>query len=297
MSNQGTHNTIPVAIIGTGNIGSDLLVKVLRSPYLTCAMFTGQHPDSPGIARARELNIPTSADSIAAIERDPGCCDIVFDATTAEAHRRHATVLARLKKFVIDMTPSQAGGMCVPLLNLEDSLAKQNVNMVTCGGQANAPIARAIMAVHPDIQYMEVVSSIASKSAGIGTRNNIDEYTQTTSDGIRALAGVPQVKTIIILNPADPPYLMHNTLYAEIERPDLPALERSIKHTVEKIREYVPGFRLLYGPVQESGRVTTITEVVGRGDYLPAYAGNLDIINCAAVAVAERYAKKKLGLH
>jgi len=296
MLHQHSQKKINVSIIGTGNIGSDLLVKVMRSPYLTCTMFSGQNPHSPGIARARELGVPTSADSIAAIERHPHNCDIVFDATTAEAHRHHAPILARLKKFTIDMTPSQAGEMCVPLLNLDDSLVKQNVNMVTCGGQANAPIARAIMAVHPDTQYMEIVSSIASKSAGIGTRNNIDEYTQTTSDGIRALAGVPQVKTIIILNPADPPYLMHNTLYAKIERPDLPALERSINRTVKKIQEYVPGFKLLYGPVQESGRVTTITEVVGRGDYLPTYAGNLDIINCAAVAVAEQYAKKRLGL-
>lgn len=292
MKHRTNRKKMNVAIIGTGNIGTDLLIKILRSPLLTCTMFTGQNPDSPGIARARMLGVPTSSDSIDAIANDPGICNIVFDATSAESHRIHAPILKKLHKFVIDMTPSRIGKICVPLLNMEACLSEDNVNMISCGGQATTPLIAAIMRTHPETEYVEIVSSISSKSAGVGTRNNIDEYTQTTCESITALTHVPRAKSIIILNPADPPILMHNTIYARVDNPNIEKLTRAIHDVVGKMQQYVPGFRLIAGPVWENNRVTIITEVAGRGDFLPVYAGNLDIINSAAVVVAEAYATR-----
>lgn len=287
---------IKVGIIGTGNIGSDLLVKILRSPVLECGIFTGQNPDSEGIKRAKTLGVKTSFKSIKAIIDNPDCCEIVFDATSAQGHQYNAPILKKLKKFIIDMTPSRIGKMCIPIINLEKSLKETNINMVSCGGQATTPIALTIMKVHPETKYIEIVSSIASKSAGIGTRDNIDEYTQTTSEGIKYFSKVPHAKAIVILNPADPPILMHNTIYAKIENPNIDLLTAEIKKMVRKIQEYVPGYKLVLEPVFSDGRLTTMIEVVGLGDYLPVYAGNLDIINCAAIAVAEEYARRKLRL-
>ncbi|EKE14745.1 MAG: hypothetical protein ACD_12C00312G0002 [uncultured bacterium] len=287
---------IKVGIIGTGNIGSDLLTKILRSPVLECGIFTGHNPDSAGIKRAKKLGVKTSFESIKAIEKNPGCCEIVFDATSAESHILHAPILKRLKKFVIDMTPSRIGKMCVPSLNLEGSLKENNINMVSCGGQATTPIAKAIMKINPNTEYIEIVSSISSKSAGIGTRNNIDEYTQTTSEALMHFSGVKKSKAIVNLNPADPPILMHNTIYAQVTNPKIDLITKEIKKVVKKIQKYVPGYKLVLEPVYDNGRLTTMVEVVGRGDFLPIYAGNLDIINCAAIAVAEEYARRKLNL-
>ncbi len=287
---------IRVGIIGTGNIGSDLLTKILRSPFLECGIFTGQNPDSEGIRRAKKLGVKTSAKSIRAIEKNPGLCEIVFDATSAEAHAYNAPILKKLKKFVIDMTPSRIGKMCVPIINLNSSLKESNINMVSCGGQATTPIAKVIMEINPDTEYIEIVSSISSKSAGIGTRNNIDEYTQTTSEALMYFSGVKKAKAIVNLNPADPPILMHNTIYAKIKNPKIDLITKAIKIMVKKIQQYVPGYKLVLEPVFDNGKLTTMVEVVGRGDYLPIYAGNLDIINCAAIAVAEEYAKRKLKI-
>lgn len=281
-----------VAIIGTGNIGCDLLIKINRSKLLKCNMFIGQNKESEGLKMAKTLGINTSFDSINEIAMNPKCCDIVFDATSAEAHKIHAPILKKLNKFTIDMTPSKIGKMCVPYLNLEECLKEKNVNMVTCGGQATTPIISSIMKVHPEIQYVEIVSSISSKSAGIGTRNNIDEYTQTTSEAIKILGGAPKSKAIIILNPAEPPILMHNTIYAQVDNPNISKLEKEIKLTVSKIQKYVPGYKLTLDPVFENNRLTIMIEVTGQGDFLPIYAGNLDIINWAAITVAENYAKK-----
>lgn len=283
-----------VGIIGTGNIGTDLLIKILRSKVLECTIFAGQNPDSVGIKRAKSLGIRTSFDSIHAIEKNPKICDIVFDATSAKAHTIHAPIFKKLGIYTIDMTPSRIGKMCIPIINLEESLKETNVNMITCGGQATTPIIFAIMKVHPKIKYVEIVSSISSKSAGIGTRDNIDEYTQTTSEGIMHFTKVKKAKTIIILNPSDPPIHMHNTIYAEIKDPDIAKLKKEIKKTVAKIQQYVPGYKLVVEPVYANNQITVMMEVVGLGDYLPVYAGNLDIINCAAIAVAEEYAKKNL---
>jgi len=286
---------IKVGIIGTGNIGTDLLMKIQRSSVLECGIFTGKNSESDGIRKAKAIGIPTSIESIRVIEKNPELCDIVFDATSAESHILHAPVLAKLGKFVIDMTPSRIGKMCIPILNLEDSLKEKNVNMITCGGQATIPLAVVVGTIHPEVDYFEIVSSISSKSAGIGTRDNIDEYTQTTSDGIKIFAHIPSTKAIIILNPAEPPIMMHNTVYAHIEHPKLEALTTGIQAIVKKMQEYVPGYRLVLGPIYENDRLTIMTEVIGLGDYLPVYAGNLDIINCAAIAVAESYARTKLS--
>ena len=286
---------IKIGIIGTGNIGSDLLVKVQRSKLLECTIFTGKNPDSEGIKRAKKMGVHTSFKSIKAIEDDPGCCEIVFDATSAESHIHNAPILKRLKKFVIDMTPSKFGKMCIPIINLDRSLKESNINMVSCGGQATIPIAMAIMKINPNTEYIEIISSIASKSAGIGTRNNIDEYTQTTSEAITFFSGVPKAKAIVNLNPADPPILMHNTIYAQIKNPKIDLITKEIKKVVKEIQSYVPKYNLVLEPVYDNGRLTTMIEVVGLGDYLPIYAGNLDIINCAAIAVAEEYARRKLN--
>ncbi len=286
---------VHVAIIGTGNIGSDLLRKVERSPFLRCGLFTGRNQDSEGIRQAKRMDVTVSYESIEAIEKNPDCCEIVFDTTSAESHKRHAEILKRLGKFTIDLTPSRIGTLCVPSINSDVVLASDNINMVTCGGQSLIPVAKAIMETHPDTTYIEVVGSIASKSAGPGTRANVDEYITTTSRAIEVFSGVPRAKAVLILNPAEPPILMHNTLYADIPNPDLTALRKKIAETEKMIQAYVPGYRVAAGPIIEKGKVMVMIEVVGQGDYLPTYAGNLDIITCAAVRAAEEYAVKKLG--
>lgn len=284
---------VKVGIIGTGNIGSDLLMKVMRSDVLECGIFAGHSPDSKGIARARDLGIPTTIDSIRYIEQNPDCCQIVFDATSARVHEKNAPILKSLGKYAIDLTPAHIGPFCVPQVNLEDAMKQDNVNCVTCGGQATVPLAKAISSV-ADVKYLEVVATIASKSAGIGTRNNIDEFTQTTKEALIELGGIKKAKAIIILNPAEPPITMHNTIYAMIDQPDMEKICAAVKHAEKELQKYVPGYKVVLGPVYENGRVTTSIEVTGSGDFLPAYAGNLDIITCAAVEIAENYARREL---
>jgi acetaldehyde dehydrogenase (acetylating) len=285
---------IKTAIIGTGNIGSDLLVKIKRSEVLECSLFAGRSPESDGIKFAVAMGIPVSSESIHAIEANPACCDIVFDATSAAVHKYNAPILRELKKFTIDLTPSKIGRMCVPTINLDECLGEANVNTITCGGQATVPIAYAVKQAQPDVDYVEIVASISSRSAGPGTRANIDEFTQTTKEALEYFTGVSRAKAIIILNPAEPPIIMRNTIYALVKQPDMGAITRKVTEYVERIRKYVPGYRVIVGPVFENGRVTTTIEVVGLGDYLPTYSGNLDIITCAAVEIAEVYARKRL---
>lgn len=284
---------VKVGIIGTGNIGTDLLMKIQRSEILECGMFAGRNPRSRGIQRAKGIGVPTSFDSIKAIQ-DNRDCDIVFDATSAKAHLFHAPILKKLKKFTIDLTPSRVGKMCIPVLNLEECLKENNVNLITCGGQAAVPIACAIMKVHPETEYIEIVGSISSKSAGPGTRINIDEFTQTTKDAIITFSKVRNAKAIIILNPAEPPITMNNTIYAELDNPKIDEINMEVLAIEEKMKKYVPGYEVALKPIAESRRVTTMVKVVGLGDYLPKYSGNLDIITCAAVNVAEEYAKNKI---
>lgn len=284
---------VKVGIIGTGNIGSDLLMKVMRSDVLECGIFAGHSPDSKGIARAREFGVPVTYDSIRYIEENPDCCQIVFDGTSAMVHEYNAPILKRLGKYAIDLTPAHVGPFCVPQVNLDAAMEQDNVNCVTCGGQATIPLAKAISDV-ADVKYLEIVATIASKSAGIGTRNNIDEFTQTTKEALLELGGVNKAKAIIILNPAEPPITMHNTIYALIDKPDMEAICKAVKRTENELQKYVPGYKVILGPVYENGRVTTSIEVTGSGDFLPAYSGNLDIINCAAIEIAENYARRKL---
>lgn len=288
-------NKIKVGIIGTGNIGTDILMKLRRSDILECGIFTGRNPSSAGIALADKLGVPTSAESIKAIQDNPGCCDIVFDATSASVHMENITILKDMGKFVIDMTPSRTGKMCVPVLNLEECLDEPDVNLVTCGGQATVPVAYAISRVHPETKYMEIVATIASKSAGAGTRDNIDEFTQTTRDALTEFTGIKNTKAIIVLNPAEPPITMHNTIYSLIDCSDMDRIRKSVYEMEQNIKRYVPGFKIVMEPTYENERVTTILEVTGLGDYLPKYSGNLDIITCAAIEIAENYAKKKMA--
>jgi acetaldehyde dehydrogenase len=283
---------LKVAIIGTGNIGCDLLVKIQRSSLLECSLFVGRNLTSKGMLFAKETNVRISDKSLQAILDNPDLCDIVIDATTALSHRYHAPVLKNLNKFTIDLTPSQVGEMCIPVINGNECLNYHNINMVTCAGQAMVPIAYAISKVCPGVQYFEIVSSIASKSAGIGTRENIDEFTQTTKKSLLKFTLVPDAKVIIVLNPAEPPITMHNTLYTIVDNPDMGIIKNAVAGMAAKLKEYVKGYKVWLEPLSEHGRVVTMIKVEGLGDYLPTYSGNLDIITCAAVNMAERYAIK-----
>lgn len=282
---------LKVAIIGSGNIGTDLLIKTLRSPHLECGAFIGRNLSSPGMVRAHSLGVTVSAEGIDYIKSNPNCCELVFDATSANGHLNHAPILKKMNKLVIDLTPAKVGLMSVPSVNLNDSLAQSNVNMVTCGGQASIPIAYAIGQTHADLDYIEVVSSISSRSAGPATRQNLDEYIKTTEDGLKEFSGATRTKAILNLNPAEPCVDMQTTIYARVKNPNIEKLSVKINALVEKIREYVPGYEVILGPIIENDRIVVMIRVRGLGDYLPAYAGNLDIINCAAIAMAEEYAR------
>jgi acetaldehyde dehydrogenase (acetylating) len=286
---------IKVAILGSGNIGTDLLIKSLRSPYLEPTLFIGRNLNSAGMVKAHGLGVPISDKSIDAIIANPDCCDLVFDATSASDAKRHWPILEKLGKTVIDMTPAKIGPMCIPAVNLEGSSASGNVNMVTCGGQASIPIAYAIGQTQKDIQYIEVVSSIASRSAGPATRINIDEYIETTESAIQGFSGCSNTKAILILNPAQPCIDMQTTIFARVPNPDIKALRTAVDAIVAKIQEYVPGYQIVTAPILENDRIVVMVKVQGLGDYLPRYAGNLDIINCAAIAAAEEFARVRLG--
>jgi acetaldehyde dehydrogenase len=238
------------------------------------------------------MGVRVSDKQIDAIVDHAHLYDIVFDATSAYAHARHADIFRKLGKFAIDMTPSKIGEMCVPAVNLNECLALDNVNMVTCGGQASAPIAYAIGQTHRNVDYIEVVSSIASKSAGPATRSNLDEYIATTEEAIVKFSRCRRAKAILNLNPAEPCIDMQTTVYAKVSDPDPDALAKRLEDLVARMKSYVPGYRLVLPPAVEDGKLVVMLKVQGLGDYLPKYAGNLDIINCAAIAIAEEYACK-----
>ena len=295
---SGHNQRLPVAILGSGNIGTDLLLKIQRSPYLECKLFVGRNLGSPGLTTASALGVPISDKSISAIVDNPDCCEIVFDATSARDHLKHWPLLQRLGKRVIDLTPSRVGKMCIPAVNLEECLEEQNVNMVTCGGQASVPLAHVIGKTQDNVEYVEVVSSISSRSAGPATRINIDEYIETTETAVRHFSGAKRSKAILILNPAVPCIDMQTTIFAKVAEPRIELLKMAVDSMVAKIREYVPGYQIILGPIIQNGRIVIMIRVQGLGDYLPKYAGNLDIINCAAIAMAEAYAQnpKMTGL-
>ncbi|MBK7891814.1 MAG: acetaldehyde dehydrogenase (acetylating) [Bdellovibrionales bacterium] len=290
---------LKIGILGSGNIGTDLLVKVQRSPLLECTVFVGRSLTSSGMAKAQALGVRVSSDSISFFEKNADTVDLVFDATSAKDHKLHAPIFKRLGIRAVDLTPAKLGLMCVPSVNLSECLNETNVNMVTCGGQASIPIAHAIGKTHKDVDYIEVVSSIASRSAGPATRQNLDEYIATTEEGLRYFSGAKRTKAILNLNPAQPCIDMQATVFAKVADgtvPDIDKLKPILTEIVSRVRQYVPGYEVILGPIVENGRIVVMVRVKGLGDYLPAYAGNLDIINCAAVAMAEEYAKQRLEL-
>jgi acetaldehyde dehydrogenase len=302
-----------VAIIGTGNIGADLMMKIVRvSDVLEMGAFVGIDPDSDGLKRARELGVPTSSEGVDGLVAMKEFADItiVFDATSAAAHKRHDDVLRRHGKQVIDLTPAAIGPYTIPPVNGQENLDQPNVNMVTCGGQATFPIVAAVSRVTP-VHYAEIVASIASKSAGPGTRANIDEFTETTAKAIETLGRARRGKAIIILNPAEPPMIMRDTVFCLAADADTAAIEASIEAMIAEVQKYVPGYRLKQDVQFEhignnrplripemngefTGiKVSVFLEVEGAGHYLPKYAGNLDIMTSAALRTAEKIALRR----
>jgi acetaldehyde dehydrogenase len=245
------------------------------------------------MTKASDLGVPVSAKGVASILDQKDEIDLVFDATSAEDHLKHAPLFEQAGIVVVDLTPAKVGEMCVPAVNLEKCLNLPNVNMVTCGGQASIPLAYAISQANTGIGYIETVSSIASRSAGPATRINLDEYLYTTETGLRKFAACNHTKAILNLNPAQPCVHMQTTVMAKIGRPDLERTREKVREMVALIKNYVPGYHLILEPIVESGRLITMVRVDGVGDYLPKYAGNLDIINCAAIAFAEAYARRR----
>jgi acetaldehyde dehydrogenase len=276
--------------LGPGNIGTDLMSKLLRSSVLELTALVGIDPQSDGLQRARARGLDASDQGIDWILQHADQATFVFDATSARAHRNSAPKLIAAGLRLVDLTPAKLGPGIVPAVNLANHHDAPDVNLISCGGQATIPIVAAVARV-TKVSYSEIVATVASAAAGPGTRQNIDEFTQTTAKGLEDIGGADRGKAIIILNPAEPPILMRNTIYCSIPPDaDEAALDRSIREMVAEVARYVPGYRLKTDPVFDEGRVAIFIEVEGQGDYLPAYAGNLDIMTAAAVRVGEALA-------
>lgn len=285
---------IKAGIIGPGNIGSDLMMKLLRSDLIEPIVMIGMSNDSRGMNMARENGLITVANGIDGIHDLAEKPEFLFDATSAYAHQHNAAVAKELGIRMFDLTPAAIGPFVAPSVNIEEHLDKDNVNMITCGGQATTPIVAAISDVAP-VDYAEIVATISSKSAGPGTRANIDEFTETTAKALEVVGRAKKGKAIIILNPAEPPILMRDTIYTLIDGDfDEQAVISSIKERVKTIQKSVPGYRLKNEPIIDGNQVTVMVEVEGAGDYLPVYSGNLDIMTASAVGVAERVAEELL---
>lgn len=291
-----------VAIVGSGNISTDLLYKLLRSEWLEPRWMVGIDPESDGLARAAKLGLETTHEGVDWLLAQPDKPDLVFEATSAYVHRDAAPKYAEAGIRAIDLTPAGVGPAVIPPANLREHLDAPNVNMITCGGQATIPIVYAVSRI-VEVPYAEIVASVASVSAGPGTRANIDEFTKTTARGVQTIGGAARGKAIIILNPADPPMIMRDTIFCAIPTDaDREAIAASIHDVVKEVQTYVPGYRLLNEPqfdepsINSGGQalVTTFVEVEGAGDYLPPYAGNLDIMTAAATKVGEEIAKETL---
>ena len=291
------------AIVGSGNIGSDLLAKLLRSEHIDVRYMAGVDPASEGLARARRSGVAASAAGVDWLLAQPEPPDLVFEATSARAHLANAPRYAEAGIQAVDLTPAAIGPLVCPPVNLGEHLAAPNLSMITCGGQATIPIVYAVSRV-VEVPYAEIVASVASVSAGPGTRANIDEFTKTTSKGVETIGGAKRGKAIIILNPAEPPMIMRDTIFCAIpEDADRDAIAKSIQDVMAEVQSYVPGYRLLNEPqfdepsLNSGGQavVTTFVEVEGAGDYLPPYAGNLDIMTAAATKVGEEIAKESLS--
>ncbi|MFD1561726.1 acetaldehyde dehydrogenase (acetylating) [Paraburkholderia silviterrae] len=289
---------IQCALIGPGNIGTDLLYKLRRSSVLEPVWMVGVDPTSEGLARAQALGLKTTADGIDGLlpHLEADQIRIAFDATSAYVHREHSDKLTARGVRVIDLTPAAIGPFCVPPVNLGEHVTDaMNVNMVTCGGQATIPIVHAVARVQP-VAYGEIVATVSSRSVGPGTRKNIDEFTRTTARAIESVGGAKRGKAIIVINPAEPPLIMRDTIHCLTEdEPNVEAITASVHKMVEEVRRYVPGYTLKNGPVFDGKRVSVFMEVAGLGDYLPRYAGNLDIMTAAAARTGEVFAEQMLA--
>ena len=287
-------NKVKVAVIGPGNIGSDLMYKIFRSKYLEMGMMAGI-VESEGIMRAASHGIAVTTQGIQDVVKQKDI-KIAFDATSASAHLKfNGPALKEAGILSVDLTPAAIGPYCVPSVNLDHVQGESDINMVTCGGQATIPIVYAISQA-AGVAYAEIVACISSKSAGPGTRANMDEFTETTSKALEVVGGADKGKAIIVLNPAEPPVMMTNTIMVQVKDPSvgIEKISESVNRMIEELKTYVPGYRLRVPPVLEGDKVTAIVQVEGQGDFLPAFSGNLDIINSAAVAAAEKIAERML---
>ncbi len=287
---------IRCALIGSGNIGTDLIYKIRRSEVLEPVWMVGIDPESEGLKRAADMGLKTTAGGVDAllehVEADG--IQIAFDATSAYVHAENSRKLNELGVLMIDLTPAAIGPLCVPSVNLREQAAKQamNVNMISCAGQATIPMVHAVARVQP-VSYAEIIATTASKSIGPGTRANLDEFTYTTSGAVEKVGGAKKGKALVVVNPAEPPLIMRNTVYCLTEgEPDQKAISESIQQMMAEVQKYVPGYRLVNGPVFDGNKVATFLEVEGLGDYLPKYAGNLDIMTAAATRTAELFAEE-----
>jgi acetaldehyde/propanal dehydrogenase len=287
---------IRCALIGSGNIGTDLIYKIQRSPVLEPVWMVGIDPESEGLARAREMGLKTTAAGVDGLLPHvlEDNIQIAFDATSAYVHAENSRKLNELGVMMIDLTPAAIGPLCVPPVNLKSHAEKveMNVNMISCAGQATIPIVFAVSRIQP-VGYGEIVASLASKSIGPGTRANLDEFTYTTSNAIEIVGGARKGKALAIINPAEPPMMMRNTISCLTdEEPDQARITASVLEMIKEVQKYVPGYRLVNGPLFDGKRVTVFMEVAGLGDYLPKYAGNLDIMTAAATRTAEMFAQE-----
>lgn len=290
---------IKCALIGPGNIGTDLLAKLQRSPVLEPVWMVGIDPNSDGLKRAQQMGIKTTSEGVDGLipHMKADSVQIVFDATSAYAHAENSRKVTAQGAMMIDLTPAAIGPYCIPPVNLLQHVGtrEKNVNMVTCGGQATIPIVAAVSRVQP-VAYGEIVATVSSRSVGPGTRKNIDEFTRTTAGAVEQVGGAKQGKAIIIINPAEPPMIMRDTVHCLTEsEPDQAAITQSIMAMIEEVQKYVPGYKLVNGPVFDGKRVSVFMEVEGLGDYLPKYAGNLDIMTAAAARTAEMFAQEILS--
>jgi acetaldehyde dehydrogenase len=279
---------IPVAILGSGNIGTDLMYKLRRNPMFDLRLLAGIDPASEGLARARELGCATSTDGVEAVLEAEGI-QIVFEATSARTHRANAPRYKDSGIFAIDLTPAKVGPSVVPCVNMQDRFEEGNVNLISCAAQATVPLVYGVTRVAKS-NYAEIAATVSSRSIGPGTRQNIEEFTLTTQKALADVGGAAMGKALIVVNPADPPLMMRNTVYVMVDGDvDEEAVKASVHDMVRQVQQYVPGYRLVVEPFKRGDHFMIGVEVEGAGDFLPPYAGNLDIINAAAVAVAERY--------
>jgi acetaldehyde dehydrogenase len=292
---------INVGILGTGKIGTDLLVKVLRSPYLECVMFSGRNYNSEGMQFAAKLDLPVSDQGIIAFTKPGLHCDVVFDATSAAYHVEHAVILENLGILAVDMTPSQIGECCVPAISLDEVYENDNLSMISCGGQSSIPLAHVLSKYVSGIKRIEVISRVSADSIGPGTLANIDEYYRNTKAGLAKYTGlgVDTIDVELISDEINRETKMFTHISAQVQDlrcVDLAVITQEVNRMVEKVQAYVPGYQLEAVPFVDGDQVTLVISVEGAGDYLPKFAGNLDIINCAAIAVVEEFAKAKNGL-